>query len=75
MTEWVLGVLGGSGLYELGGLEHQQWIEIDTPWGPPSDAVLFAELGGVKLRFLPRPDYKKRRTWLADLEPMPVLIK
>jgi len=38
----------------MGELEHKQWIKIDTPWGEPSDEILFAELGGVKLRFLPR---------------------
>ena len=54
MTDWVLGVLGGSGLYDLAGLENQDWIEIDTPWGAPSDAILFAEMHGIKLRFLPR---------------------
>jgi len=54
MSDWVLGVIGGSGLYEIDGLENTQWIKIDTPWGEPSDEILFAELGGVKLRFLPR---------------------
>ena len=53
-NNWTLGILGGSGLYDLEGLENPQWIDIDTPWGKPSDAVLFAELEGVKLRFLPR---------------------
>jgi 5'-methylthioadenosine phosphorylase len=52
--EWVLGILGGSGLYDIDGLDNPQWIDIDTPWGKPSDAILFAELYGVKLRFLPR---------------------
>lgn len=51
---WVLGILGGSGLYDIEGLENPEWIEIDTPWGAPSDAILFAELDGIKLRFLPR---------------------
>lgn len=54
MGEWVLGVLGGSGLYDLDGLENPQWVQIDTPWGAPSDDILFAEMNGVKLRFLPR---------------------
>ncbi len=52
--DWVLGILGGSGLYDIEGLDNPQWIEIDTPWGEPSEAILFAELYGVKLRFLPR---------------------
>jgi 5'-methylthioadenosine phosphorylase len=54
MSDWVLGVIGGSGLYEMGELENTEWIQIDTPWGEPSDEILFAELNGVKLRFLPR---------------------
>jgi 5'-methylthioadenosine phosphorylase len=51
---WVLGVLGGSGLYEIDGLEDRRWVEIDSPWGRPSDAVLHGRIGGVELRFLPR---------------------
>lgn len=53
-SEWVLGVLGGSGLYEIDGLKNMQWIDVDTPWGKPSDKLLFAELDGIKIRFLPR---------------------
>jgi 5'-methylthioadenosine phosphorylase len=52
--EWVLGILGGSGLYDIEGLENMEWLEIETPWGAPSDAILFAEYEGIKLRFLPR---------------------
>lgn len=52
--DWVLGILGGSGLYDIDGLDNREWVEIDTPWGKPSDQILFAELDGVKLRFLPR---------------------
>jgi len=52
--EAVLGIVGGSGLYDLPGLENAEWRRIESPWGEPSDAVLFAELGGLKLRFLPR---------------------
>jgi 5'-methylthioadenosine phosphorylase len=52
--EAVLGIIGGSGLYDLPGLENAEWRRIDGPWGEPSDELLFAELGGLKLRFLPR---------------------
>lgn len=52
--EWVLGIIGGSGLYDIDGLTNQQWVSIDTPWGVPSDDILFAELDGIKIRFLPR---------------------
>ena len=54
MTQWTLGILGGSGLYDLPGLEHPEWVSIDTPWGAPSDDILFTEMNGVRLRFLPR---------------------
>jgi len=54
MSDWILGIIGGSGLYEIDGLENRQWISIETPWGTPSDDILFAELAGLKLRFLPR---------------------
>ncbi len=50
----VIGIIGGTGLYELDGLADTQWIEIDSPFGQPSDALLFGELGGQKLVFLPR---------------------
>ena len=54
MSDWVLGVIGGSGLYEIDGLEDQRWVSVDTPWGAPSDQLLTGVLGGVKLVFLPR---------------------
>ncbi len=53
-SEWCIGIIGGSGLYEIEGLEDAQWIAIDTPWGEPSDEVLCGTLSGVKVRFLPR---------------------
>lgn len=52
--EWVLGVIGGSGLYEIEGLTDRQTIEIDSPWGAPSDALVTGRLDGVRLVFLPR---------------------
>jgi 5'-methylthioadenosine phosphorylase len=53
-NEWVLGVIGGSGLYEVDGLEDKRWVTVETPWGPPSDQLLTGTLGGVRLVFLPR---------------------
>jgi len=41
-TDWTLGILGGSGLYDLPGLEHPEWVSVNTPWGEPSDDILFA---------------------------------
>jgi 5'-methylthioadenosine phosphorylase len=51
---WVLGVIGGSGLYEIDGLEDKRWVKVQTPWGDPSDELLTGTLDGVKLVFLPR---------------------
>ena len=49
-----IGVIGGSGLYDIDGLESAEWIEIESPWGAPSDAVLSGTLDGVPMVFLPR---------------------
>jgi 5'-methylthioadenosine phosphorylase len=54
MSEWTIGILGGSGLYEMEALEEAQWIAVDTPWGPPSDELLVGRLHGVRFVFLPR---------------------
>ena len=54
MTGWTLGILGGSGLYDVPGLEDQREDHVDTPWGSPSDALLRGRLNGVELVFLPR---------------------
>ena len=50
----VIGIIGGSGLYEIGGLANVSWERIDSPFGATSDEFLFGELGGQKLIFLPR---------------------
>ena len=54
MAETMIGVIGGSGLYEIDGLEGAEWVEVDSPWGTPSDAILIGVLSGVKMAFLPR---------------------
>ena len=54
MSEWVIGVIGGSGLYAIDALEDQQWIKVDSPFGEPSDEILCGRLGQIKVRFLPR---------------------
>ena len=54
MSEWVIGIIGGSGLYEIDALEEAQWIAVDTPWGAPSDELLIGRIGGVRFVFLPR---------------------
>lgn len=49
-----LGVIGGSGIYKMDGLEDAAWVPVDSPWGAPSDAVLTGRLHGVDMAFLPR---------------------
>ena len=53
MSAWVLGVIGGSGLYEIPGLEGE-WRTVDTPWGAPSDQLFDGRLGDQRVVFLPR---------------------
>jgi 5'-methylthioadenosine phosphorylase len=50
----VLGVIGGSGLYEIEGLSNTRWESIETSFGAPSDDLLFGELDGQQIVFLPR---------------------
>ena len=52
--EPVIGIIGGSGLYDLEGLADTEWRRIHTPWGEPSDELLFGRLGSVRCVFLPR---------------------
>jgi 5'-methylthioadenosine phosphorylase len=54
MAKSVLGIVGGSGLYDIPALRNVRWETVTTPWGDPSDQILFAELDGLPIRFLPR---------------------
>jgi len=54
MTAPVVGILGGSGIYDIDGLTATSWRKIATPFGDPSDELLFGELNGQKVVFLPR---------------------
>ena len=49
-----LGIIGGSGLYDIPGLQEAEWRDVASPWGAPSDAVLTGVLHGTPLAFLPR---------------------
>ena len=49
-----LGIIGGSGLYDIPGLEGARWRTVETPWGAPSDALLEGEVDGHPVVFLPR---------------------
>ncbi|MCO4824372.1 MAG: S-methyl-5'-thioadenosine phosphorylase [Amylibacter sp.] len=50
----VLGIIGGSGVYDIDGLENPQWITVESSFGAPSDDLLIGTLDGVKMVFLPR---------------------
>ena len=50
----VIGIVGGTGLYDLDGLTEQQWVRVDSPFGTPSDELLFGRLGDQRIVFLPR---------------------
>ncbi|MEO1206137.1 MAG: S-methyl-5'-thioadenosine phosphorylase [Pseudomonadota bacterium] len=54
MPQTILGIVGGSGLYDLPGLQNPEWRRVDSPWGHTSDDILFAEIDGLPIRFLPR---------------------
>lgn len=49
-----IGIIGGSGLYEIEALQRPRWVAVDTPFGPPSDEFLTGELAGREVVFLPR---------------------
>ena len=50
----IIGVIGGSGVYDIDGLEGAEWRSVETPWGAPSDQILTGSLDGVAMAFLPR---------------------
>ena len=54
MSEKIVGVIGGSGLYEMEGLEEVRTVSLKTPFGDPSDSFITGRLEGVKVVFLPR---------------------
>src|SRR5215475_7732077 len=54
MAKTVLGIIGGSGVYEIPGLENPRWESVSSPWGAPSDQLLTGRYAGVDLVFLPR---------------------
>jgi 5'-methylthioadenosine phosphorylase len=54
MSEHVIGIVGGSGLYHIEGFTKQKWVKVKTPFGSPSDDFLTGELAGRRVVFLPR---------------------
>ena len=50
----ILGILGGSGVYDIDGLINTRWEKVQSSFGEPSDDLLFGELNGQQMVFLPR---------------------
>ncbi|MGF1455523.1 MAG: S-methyl-5'-thioadenosine phosphorylase [Alphaproteobacteria bacterium] len=50
----VLGIIGGSGLYQMDAVRNPEWRRVDSPWGRPSDDLLFGAIGDLPVVFLPR---------------------
>ena len=51
---FLLAFIGGSGLYQIEDLKNKKWINVKTPWGPPSDRILSGNVNNNKVLFLPR---------------------
>jgi 5'-methylthioadenosine phosphorylase len=62
MTKAVLGIIGGSGIYDLPGLEKVRSKRIKSPWGEPSAALRIGEIAGLPIVFLPRHDNGHRHS-------------
>ena len=58
----LVGIIGGSGVYDIPGLTDVEWRSVQTPWGPPSDELMFGKLKGQQLVFLPRHGRGHRRS-------------
>jgi 5'-methylthioadenosine phosphorylase len=53
-ADTVIGIIGGSGVYDIKGLENTNWTRVESPFGEPSDEFLVGEFKEVKIVFLPR---------------------
>ena len=71
VTPVTLGIIGGSGLYEIDALTDRADVNVETPFGAPSDLIVTGQLGGLRVAFLPRQEDLKAaahdevssRTW------------
>ncbi len=54
MADKILGIFGGSGVYDIDGLNDKQWLSIKSPWGAPSDQILSGKINDCKVIFMPR---------------------
>ena len=55
MAKTILGIIGGSGVYDIPGLENARWERVKSPWGEPSDELLCGTFNNVDLVFLLTP--------------------
>jgi 5'-methylthioadenosine phosphorylase len=62
MSKQRIGVIGGSGLYQIEGLQHVKELDLNTPFGKPSDKFIRGSLGDTELLFLPR--HGRGHRWL-----------
>jgi 5'-methylthioadenosine phosphorylase len=54
MSGWTIGIIGGSGLYDVEGVEDGEWADVASPWGAPSDQCFTGRVGHARVVFLPR---------------------
>lgn len=54
MSGWHIGIIGGSGLYDVEGIEDGEWVNVASPWGEPSDAIFTGRMGHARVSFMPR---------------------
>ena len=55
MAKAFLGIIGGSGIYDVPGVEGAEWRKVESPWGEPSDAIRVGRIGETDVAILPRP--------------------
>lgn len=65
MSGWHIGIIGGSGLYDVEGIEGGEWVAVDSPWGEASDAIFTGRVGHARVSFLPRHG---RGHWISPSE-------
>jgi 5'-methylthioadenosine phosphorylase len=54
VSGWHIGIIGGSGLYDVEGIERGEWVTVASPWGEASDAIFTGRMGHARVSFLPR---------------------
>ena len=77
MTKTVLGIIGGSGVYDIPGLENARWERVKSPWGEASDALLFGTIVLLSLMLLSHRTnggWQYGTRYLTDLVPASVYV-